>query len=79
MKKWIVGFLGIIGVILMICGIIIKNRKCRSIAIIGAADGPTAIYVAGKLGSDFWIELIIFGVILVIIMIVLFILRKKKR
>ena len=79
MKKRIAGFLGMIGVVLMICGIIVKNKKCSSVAIIGEADGPTAIYVASKVRSDLWMGLIIFGVILVVIMMVLLILRKKKR
>ena len=35
-------------------------------AIIGGADGPTAIFVAGKIGDGFVISLILVGIILTV-------------
>lgn len=51
MKKWVY-FVGGIGVVAAVyLGISSMLNEQRSIGIIGGADGPTAIFVAGKLGS----------------------------
>ena len=55
MKKWIMIGAIVIGVIvaftaLKIC--ITKDRTTASISIIGGADGPTSIFLAGKIGGD---------------------------
>ena len=34
------------------------------ISVIGGADGPTAVFVAGKLNGDFSIILILIGIVL---------------
>ena len=60
MKKrfWIIG---VCAVLLLIAGIIIYNRvhiivdrneDGTSVSIIGGADGPTSVFIAGKLGGD---------------------------
>ena len=59
MKKrfWIIG---VCAVLLLIAGIIIYNRvhitvdrseDGTSVSIIGGADGPTSVFIAGKLGG----------------------------
>lgn len=45
-------------------------------AIIGNSDGPTAIFLAGRLGSGFGI---VIGIILLVAVIILGIYIKKKR
>lgn len=78
MKKIVVILVGIIGVLLTIAGIVTKAKKATSIAIIGGADGPTSIFLAGKVGEDFSIGLIVIGLILVVLTIALWIRKCGK-
>ena len=73
MKKWI---LLVPGILMVIAGIIMKIRKTASIAVIGGADGPTSVFVAGKLGDGFASGLAGAGVVLLLIGLWLF--RKGK-
>lgn len=77
MKKWFGLIAGII------CGIILylivgeKMKEQYAVSIIGGADGPTSIFIAGKIGSgDIFFALA--AVAIVIVTIVWFIRRKKK-
>ena len=81
MKKWkskLAVVLGLVGV-----GLVAyrfggsRNTWCKSIAIIGEADGPTAIYIAARTGNSYWIGIAVVGVIL--ILVVILILRKKRK
>lgn len=55
MKKKALALLAIAGVLLAVFGYGYKSRYAASIGIIGGADGPTAIFVAGKLGLPLYI------------------------
>lgn len=87
----------IIGIILIVVGIIstsigavtlllfnVKSNVASSVAIIGGADGPTSIFIAGKIGApmngaiivDF--EAIIVGIGAFAIGLVLVLLKKKQ-
>lgn len=66
----------VIGVIIAIAGIIQKNKISASISIIGGADGPTSIFLAGKVGSAPTITGIVIGIILLIVGVIL-VMRKK--
>lgn len=35
-----------------------------AISVIGGADGPTSVFIAGKVGTDFWIALIAAGIVI---------------
>lgn len=55
MKKWMAFLLICVGIISAGTGIgiatwLIKNKPA-SVAIIGGADGPTSIFLAGKIGK----------------------------
>ena len=55
MKKWIMIGAIVIGVIVAFTALkisITKDRTTASISIIGGADGPTSIFLAGKIGGD---------------------------
>ena len=54
MKKILPAVLAALGILLAVIGYGYKNRYAASIGIIGGADGPTAIFVAGKLGIPFY-------------------------
>ena len=75
MKKWTAVLAGLAGAALVITGLIIKIRKMASIAIIGGADGPTSVFLAGKVGSGFSISVIAVGIVL--LLIVIWMCRKK--
>lgn len=77
MKKFGAILTGIIGIFLLIEGIVSKVKKAVAFSIIGGADGPTSVFLAGNLGADLSIGMIVIGVILVAIMIIL--LRKNKK
>ena len=50
----------------------------NAIAIIGGADGPTSVFVAGKLNSVLVsILLIAIGVVMLIVAIIFYFLKKK--
>ena len=66
----------IIGVILVIAGIVQKSKKSMAISIIGGADGPTSIFLAGKSGSMPAITAMVAGIIMLIIGVFLIMRRK---
>lgn len=78
MKKIFAVILGVIGVIIAAAGIILKVKDQMAISIIGGADGPTSIFLAGKVGTGVAISPIAIGVILLVIGIVLWCTRKRK-
>ena len=60
----------IIGIILIVVGIIstsigavtlfnVKSNVASSVAIIGGADGPTSIFIAGKIGAPMYGPIIV--------------------
>lgn len=82
MKKWIAIFIGLAaaaGLMLTAAGAWIKSRQ-MSVAIIGGADGPTSIFVAGKINGAAFMEA---GAILVAgglgIGLLLFLVFRRKR
>lgn len=66
-------------IILLVMGFVtIKKQTDASLAIIGGADGPTAIFLAGKLGDGFLVSVVLFGIILLVFGVVLYKKMKKK-
>lgn len=77
MKKYVaVMIMGLICILLTIAGVVSKAKKAVAISIIGGADGPTSVFLAGKVGTGASVRLIIVGVILIAITIMLW-LRKR--
>ena len=46
--------------------------------LIGGADGPTSVFIAGKVGNGFGLGTIFVGIILVVAGVAIFIKSKKK-
>lgn len=65
----------IAGIVIAAIGIITKIKENQALAVIGGADGPTAIFIAGKVGTP-WYAGIIIGV--VIIVVGAFLIGRKK-
>ncbi len=75
MRKGITVILAAAGVILAISGMITKVKETVSISIIGGADGPTSVFLAGKLGSGFSIGAIAAGIVFLVLAVLL--IRRK--
>lgn len=79
MKKYVaVIIIGIIGMLLTIVGVVSNAKKAVAISIIGGADGPTSVFLAGKVGNDVSVSLIVIGVILIVITTVLWVRKRGK-
>lgn len=52
MKKGIGIISCIIGILLAVIGVVMKVKGTMAVSIIGGADGPTSVFVAGKLNGD---------------------------
>ena len=64
MKKILGISIGIIGALCIIAGGIMKAKENTTVSIIGGADGPTSIFLAGKLNGNAAILLIVAGIVL---------------
>lgn len=51
MKKVVAIFCVAAGILGVITGLILNIKRQMQISIIGGADGPTSVFLAGKLGS----------------------------
>ena len=79
MKKILGIVAGVVGIISVIVGVALKmNNNAIAITIIGGVDGPTSVFVAGKLNSVLVsILLIAIGVVMLIVAIIFYFLKKK--
>jgi oxaloacetate decarboxylase beta subunit len=75
MKKIIGSVLTIFGIGIIILSLVLKVKGQTAISIIGGADGPTSIFLAGKVGGNFFVGVIV-GVVLFAVGI--FVLVRKK-
>ena len=74
MKKRLGIIAGILGIVLAV--IVLKQKENTAVSVIGGADGPTSIFIAGKLNGDNFIFMIVVGIILLILAGVIFYKRK---
>ena len=76
MKK-VLGLVGCcIGFLLLILGSVMKMKEHTTVCIIGGADGPTSIFLAGNLGGDLSISFILIGIAVLIIIVNCYLKRK---
>jgi LPXTG-motif cell wall-anchored protein len=75
MKKRLGIIAGILGIVLAVIGIVLKQKENTAVSVIGGADGPTSIFIAGKLNVDNFIMIVV-GIILLILAGVIFYKRK---
>lgn len=82
MKKRVGMIISIIGIILAVGGITYKVKKSMSAAIsfsiIGKADGPTSIFLAGKVGDGIPLAVAVIGIILLLIGIGIYVKGKRE-
>ena len=65
-----------IGFLLIILGSVMKVKENTAVSIIGGADGPTSVFLAGKLNSNLSIFLMLIGIILLATALVIRLKRK---
>ena len=63
MKKAITIIIAVLGILLAVIGIHWKTKAAVAISIIGGADGPTSVFIAGKVGDGLILGTIIVGII----------------
>ena len=78
MKKIIAIIVAAVGIILAAIGLNWKSKAAVAVSIIGGADGPTSIFLAGKIGDGFILGIALIGIILFATGIVIFKKIKKK-
>lgn len=78
MKKVLGIMTGLLGILFVITGVITKAKKTFSISVIGGVDGPTSVFVAGKVGSDISLGLITAGVILIVVVVACLLKKQRK-
>ncbi|MDE7281979.1 MAG: oxaloacetate decarboxylase [Lachnospiraceae bacterium] len=80
MKKIVGIALTVIGIVIVAISLIFKVNEqmtvARSISIIDKADGPTSIFIAGKIGGTSIFIGVIAGIVL--LMVGIFIIVRKK-
>jgi Na+-transporting methylmalonyl-CoA/oxaloacetate decarboxylase beta subunit len=76
MKKvfWIVPC--IVGMLFVSFGGIMKVKENAAVSIVGGADGPTSVFVAGKLNGNLAFKLIMIGIVLLGVAVIAFFKRK---
>ena len=81
MKKIVGVFLMVVGFIATLIGtimlVIVKSNEPPNISIIGGADGPTSIFLAGRLGLPIY-GTIIGGIIAFVIGLMILLVRRNK-
>lgn len=77
MKNTISIICGVLGIVGVLYGIVTKIKGNVSVSVIGGADGPTSIFLAGKLGNDYSTMAIITGLGFIIISILLALISKR--
>ncbi len=75
MMKWICGFTGLAGSVLIIAGVLLTRNK--AVAVIGKADGPTSVFIAGKPGPVTSTVLLVTGIIIILGTIIVVIKNRK--
>lgn len=77
LKKVIGLIVGVLAIGVIAISVTSMKKGSASISIIGGADGPTSVFVAGKIGTGFTTFGIVCGVVLLIAAIWLVVWKKK--
>ena len=78
MKKILTIIIAVIGILVAAVGIHWKTKAAVAVSIIGGADGPTSVFIAGKVGDGIIGGAIVVGIILVSIGIIVYRKISKK-
>lgn len=76
MKKWLGVIAGIGGMVIVFIGLILHEKFYTENAVIGGADGPTAVFIAGRMNEA--VFMIPIGIGILCIAFAIFLLYKRK-
>ena len=79
MKRTLAIIVVVIGILLAAIGIHWKSKAAVAVSIIGGADGPTSIFLAGKIGDGFILSTILIGIVLVVAGVIIYKKIKKEK
>lgn len=77
MKKTLAIIIAVIGILLAAIVIHWKSKAAVAVSIIGGADGPTSIFLAGKIGDGMILGTILIGIVLLVVGVMIY--KKIKR
>ena len=82
MKKWIIAAGGVAAVA-AVCQIVYgiyhwKQKSAMAISVIGGADGPTSVFIAGKVPAGLYLGSVVCGAVILIALIVAFLIWKRR-
>ena len=66
----------VIGILFVILGGIMKAEENKVVSMIGGADGPTVVLVAGKLNDILALILLGVGIVLLVVAVIAYLKRK---
>ena len=78
MKKVLTNIMVILGILAVAIGIHWKSKDAITVSIIGGADGPTSVFLAGRVGDGVILGVIVVGIILASIGIIVYRKISKK-
>jgi oxaloacetate decarboxylase beta subunit len=76
MKKILGSILTLLGAGIILLSLVLKVKGQMAVSVAGGADGPTSVVLAGPVGGNFFAEIIV-GVIVLLIGILVLV-RKKS-
>ncbi len=79
MKKVLNVVLAAIGAGLFGVGVTSMTKKAVAYSVIGGADGPTSVFIAGKIGDRIWWTLMIAGGLIIGLSVALFAFLVRKK
>lgn len=82
MKKCAGIILSVIGIVIAAFSLMLKMKGqtsvAKSVSVIGGADGPTSIFIAGKIGNGSIVGAVVVGIVLLAAGIFLIVKGKHK-
>ncbi len=66
MQKLLAVIAGTAGMVTVCLGGYMKMKGSGAVSVIGGADGPTSIFIAGKVGGDSFTGMMIVGILLIV-------------
>lgn len=81
MKKWIIGGCIMAAAVCQIAAEIYhwKKKAAVAVSIIGGADGPTSVFLAGKVSHTVHLAEALAGTAVILLLIILFLWYRKKK
>lgn len=82
MKKWVVGA-GVVAALAALWQVISgvfhwKRKSAMAFSVIGGADGPTSVFLAGKIPAGIYLGRAFIGAIILVVLVTAFVIWKRR-